>query len=322
MTRLATGNHPRMFALAMAGAIAISIGAPTRAAAPAKPDPLAGATFRHCRDCPDMVAIPAGKFVMGSTQAETDREKMPAEQAGREHPQKTVTIPRPFALAQTEVTIAQYAVFAAETRRGAGECQAYFKVPGTFQGWLPVHGSAWDQPVFPQGSDHPVVCVTWEDARDYAAWLAAKSGKHYRLPSEAEWEYAARAGTQTARYWGDGVDEACRYANVADVRALRQQFTCDDGYAHTAPATYGIANGFGLYGMLGNVGEWTADCGLHSFDKPSPTDGSADTTGDCKEHVGRGGSWWNDAYYIRAARRFSSVGRYYILGFRVAMDLN
>ena len=283
--------------------------------------PLAGATFRHCRDCPDMVVIPAGKVAIGSAQAETDRENMPADQAAREHPQKTVTIARPFALAQTEVTVGQYAAFAAETRRPGGECQAYFKVEGVFRGWLPVHGSSWDQPVFPQGPDHPAACVSWDDAQAYAAWLSARSGKHYRLPSEAEWDYAARAGTQTARYWGDGVDDACRYANVADARALRHQFACDDGYAHTAPATFGITNGFGLYGMLGNVGEWTADCGLHSYAKPSPTDGSADVTGDCTEHVGRGGSWWNDAYYIRAARRFSSVGRYYILGFRVAMDI-
>ena len=268
-----------------------------------------------------MVAIPSGTVIMGSTQAENDREKMPAGEAAREHPQKTVTLSRRFAMAQTEVTVEQYAVFAAETKRASGECLAYFKVEGVFRGWLPVHGSAWDQPVFPQGPDHPVVCITWDDAQAYAAWLSARSGKQFRLPSEAEWEYAARAGTKTARYWGDGVEQACRYANVADVRALRQQFSCDDGYAHTAPATYGIANSFGLHGMLGNVGEWTADCGLRSYARPSPTDGSADVAGDCTEHVGRGGSWWNDAYYIRAARRFSSVGRYYILGFRVAMNL-
>lgn len=296
--------------------------APAQAAPPPKPSPLAGATFKYCRDCPDMIEVPAGKFVMGSTDAETTRENMPADQAAREHPQKLVTIPRPFALGQTEVTVAQYAVFAAETKRAGGECLAYFKVEGRFTGWLPVHGSSWDQPVFPQGPGHPVICVSWDDAQAYADWLSAKTGKHFRLPSEAEWEYAARAGTQTARYWGDGVEEACRYANVADVRALRHQFSCDDGYSHTAPATFGIANQFGLFGMLGNVGEWTADCGLHSFAKPSPTDGSADMTGDCTEHIGHGGSWWNDAYYIRAARRFSSVGRYYILGFRVAMDLS
>ena len=293
--------------------------APVTAAA--KSGALAIATFTYCRDCPSMVHIPAGTFVMGSTNVETSRENMPAEQAAREHPQKTVTIPKPFAIGQTEVTVAQYAIFAAETRRAGGECLAYFKVEGQFKGWLPVHGSSWDQPVFPQGPDHPVICVTWDDAHAYADWLSAKTGKHFRLPSEAEWEYAARGGTQTARFWGDGVEEACRYANVADVRALRRQFTCDDGYSHTAPAMYGIANQFGLHGMLGNVGEWTADCGLHLFTKPSPTNGLADLSGDCTEHVGRGGSWWNDAYYIRAARRFSSVGRYYILGFRVAMDL-
>jgi formylglycine-generating enzyme required for sulfatase activity len=103
-------------------------------------------------------------------------------------------------------------------------------------------------------------------------------------------------------------------------RTPRPQFACDDGQRFAAPARFGRSNAFGLYGMLGNVGEWTADCGLADY-ATTPRDGSASATGDCSTHVGRGGSWWNDAYYIRAARGFSMAGGYDIVGFRVAREL-
>ena len=310
-----------MIKLKLLGACWASLGL-VLAGSPSKaPAAIAPPTSRYCVDCPEMVVIPAGRFLMGSTEAETTRENMPADQAARERPQKTITIARHFALAQTEVTVTQYAAFAAATKRAAGECQVYFKVANVFTGWLPLAGSGWDNPPFPQASDHPVMCVSWDDAAAYATWLSTRSGRHFRLPSESEWEYAARGGTTTARYWGDGREEACRYANVADTTMYRHQFACTDGYPHTAPATYGIPNAYGLYGMLGNIGEWTADCGSTSLAQ-TPTDGSPKTTGPCVEHIGRGGSWWNDPYYIRAARRYSTEGRYFIMGFRVAMDLD
>jgi formylglycine-generating enzyme required for sulfatase activity len=202
------------------------------------------------------------------------------------------------------------------TGRAAGECLIYVD-----KAWRSLPGSSWQYPPFPQADDHPVICVNWDDAAAYAAWLSQRTGHRYRLLSESEWEYAARAGTVTARYWGDGTEQACEWANVADRDSPRPQFTCDDGHRHTAPARFGRPNAFGLYGMLGNVGEWVADCGLPDY-ASAPRDGAAVTTGDCGTHAGRGGSWWNDAYYIRAARRFNMAGGYYIVGFRVAREMD
>jgi formylglycine-generating enzyme required for sulfatase activity len=263
-----------------------------------------------------MVVLPPGRFLMGSTEAETAREHVPEHQAAPERPQHEVTIAYPLAVSRTEVTRGEYAAFVRATGRASGECLVYLD-----KAWRSMPGSSWQYTPFPQGDDHPVICVSWEDAQAYAAWLAARTGHRYRLLSESEWEYAARAGTTTARYWGDGTDEACAWANVADRGSPRPQFTCDDGQRFTAPARFGRPNAFGLYGMLGNVGEWTMDCGLPDY-ATAPRDGSPVSSGNCGTHAGRGGSWWNDAYYIRAARRFNMAGGYYIVGFRVARELD
>ncbi len=298
--------RPSAFFVFLIGALAT-----TTAAEPSE-------SFRDCDTCPTMVVIPAGSFVMGSNVEETTRENVPDHQAALERPQHDVTIAQPFALGATEVTITEFAAFVADTGHQAATCLIYNRDVG----WTELPGSSWQHPPFPQEDNHPTICVNWGDASSYANWLSTKTGKSYRLPSESEWEYAARAGTTTARYWGDSVEKACAYANVADVNSHRQQFECDDGYRYTAPATFGIANAFGLYGMLGNVGEWAADCGQPNYATVAPSDGSAYVEGDCENHVGRGGSWWNDSYYIRAARRFNMSGGYYIVGFRVAMDLD
>lgn len=274
-----------------------------------------GTAFRDCPDCPEMVVLPPGRFVMGSTEAETEREHVPAPQAVVEHPAHEVAIAYPLAIGRSEVTRAQYAAFVRATKRPETPCLVYLD-----KAWRTLPGSSWDYAPFPQRDDHPAICVSWDDAAAYAAWLSQRAGQRYRLPSEAEWEYAARAGTTTARYWGDGVDDACAWANVADRGSPRPQFGCDDGWRFTAPALFGRPNAFGLYGMLGNVGEWTADCGLSDY-ATAPRDGSVATGADCTTHTGRGGSWWNDAYYIRAARRFSMAGSYFIVGFRVVREL-
>lgn len=274
------------------------------------------AKFQDCEACPEMIAIPAGTFVMGSTEEETTREGVLPYQAEAERPQHEVSIPKPFGLGIGEVSVAQYAAFVDETGYEAATCLMYID-----EAWLEVPGSSWRYPPIPQDADHPVLCVDWVDAKAYVDWLAEKTGKPYRLPSESEWEYAARAGTTTARYWGDGIEEMCEHANVADLTSYRPQVDCNDGYRYTAPITFGIPNAFGLYGMLGNVGEWVADCRLPEYGTEAPTDGSAYKSDDCETHTGRGGSWWNDAYYIRAARRFNMTGGYHIVGFRVAMDL-
>ena len=268
-----------------------------------------------CSRCPEMVEIPAGRFLMGSTDSEAVAEGVPVHHAEAEWPQHEVVIERPFLLGRYEVTRGEYAAFVADTGHPSRECLVY-----EHRRYQPATGSSWQSPTFEQGDDHPAVCVAWEDADAYVRWLSAETGQRYRLPSEAEWEYAARAGSVAARYWDADTGDACAHANVADRASERPQFDCTDPYRHTAPVGYGIPNAFGLYGMLGNVGELVADCGLPDY-ADAGNSGTAVTSGDCGKHVGRGGSYWNDAYYLRAARRYSFAGAYTIVGFRVARDL-
>lgn len=307
-------RHARLFAACLAVAVSVAGCASPSTNGPADPVHRLR-SFKDCETCPALAVIPAGSFCMGSTSDETDREGVPPHQAAPERPRHRVTIGESFAIGRTEVTQAEYAAFVRDTERPSAECLVYGD-----KRWSAAVGADWKNPPFAQQPTHPVVCVNWRDAQAYADWLSEETGHRYRLPSEAEWEYAARAGTTTARYWGDGLDEACRYANVADADSPRPQFRCSDPFPYTAPADYGIPNRFDLYGMLGNVGEWTADCNYPDYAE-TPRDGSAVTGDSCETHVGRGGSWWNDAYYIRAARRFHMAGAYYIVGFRVARDV-
>lgn len=139
--------------------------------------------------------------------------------------------------------------------------------------------------------------MSLEDAQAYAAWLSARTGKRYRVPSEAEWEYAARGGMSTSRYWGDDAAEVCQYGNISDAAAaeahpdLRKEPTrlmaCHDGYVYTAPVGKFAPNRFGLHDVIGNVWEWTADCYTPNFDG-APTDGSA-WKKDCERYVVKGG---------------------------------
>ena len=260
-----------------------------------------------------MIEIPAGRFLMGSSPAETDAERVPLHHAQVEWPQHVVDV-APFLIGRYEVTRREYAVFVEETGRANAECLVYAKPR-----YVAAAGSSWRDPTFDQDDDHPVICVDWEDAHAYTQWLSEKTGGRYRLPSEAEWEYAARAGSTGARYWDPDAGDACAYANVADRTSERPQFDCDDPYPETSPVQYGIPNAFGLYGMLGNVGELVADCGLPDYSDAGRS-AAALMTGDCSKHVGRGGSYWNDAYYLRSARRYSFSGAYTIVGFRVARD--
>ena len=269
----------------------------------------ARATFHDCADCPEMVRIPAGTFAMGAGATEHAREKVGAEYAGWELPQHPVRIARPFAMAKYEVTRAQYATFVAATGRAdQGGCQAEFGAErAEFQNNAQ---KSWRDPGFPQGDNHPVVCVRWDDAVAYAAWLSQRTGKTYRLPTEAEWEYAARAGSTTIRDWGDDRQGLCAHANGADAgtgahfgwSGEDRIAACDDGFIFTAPVGHFTANAFGLHDMLGNAWEWTADCFHPSYDG-APTDGSAWVAGDCRARVFRGGGWLNSPVGLRAAAR-------------------
>ena len=212
-----------------------------------------------CAYCPEMIPIPAGRFLMGSTPDETVRAGMPRHHAEVEWPQHEVSIEEPVLIGRYEVTRAEYAHFAEQTERPARECLVYED-----KRYQPAAGSSWRNPPFAQDDDHPVICVDWDDANAYTEWLSDVTGHRYRLPSEAEWEYAARAGSVGDRYWNARNGDACAHANVADRESPRPQFECVDPYPETAPVNYGIANDAGLFGMLGNVGEWVADCGLPS----------------------------------------------------------
>ncbi len=241
----------------------------------------ANKSFKDCDDCPEMVVIPPGSFMLGSPATEKERD-------GNEGPQRRVTIGAAFAVGKYTVTFDQW-----EACTGVGSCRAHRP---NDRGW----GRA----------NRPVINVDWADAQLYVAWLSHKTGKQYRLLSEAEWEYAARAGTSTARYWGPEPGKG-----KANCKDCASQW----GGNQTAPVGSFAPNGFGLYDMLGNVWQMTEDCwnGSHAG---APANGSVRRKGECGEHAARGGSWTSDAASLRSARRgLSEPG--HRTGFRVARAL-
>lgn len=266
-----------------------------------------------CPDCPRMIAVAGGTFSMGSPASERERRK-------HEGPQGGVKVAS-FAISETEVTRRQYAAFVDETRRPLpeGGCFTYAFSSVTDASVVDPNAS-WRSPAFEQTPEHPVVCVSWDDAKDYAAWLTRKTGQTYRLPSEAEWEYAVRAGTTSIFFWGVDENRGCAYANGADPSLLRalpklreeaiaagqregdagaRFLECDDGYPFTAPVRRYQPNPFGLYDMTGNVWEWVEDCWYESL----PTSGVAHVDSACEFHRTRGGSWDDFPEELRSARR-------------------
>lgn len=254
-----------------------------------------------------MVPLQAGRFVMGSPEAEAGRSD--------EGPQWMAQIAEPFAIGRFPVAVAQFASFVRESGHPvAPTCRQWdggeFKEkPGSFLA-----------PGFEQTADHPAVCVSWDDARAYAAWLSAASGQAYRLPSEAEWEYAARAGTTTRYWWGDEATAArANYkTGVADDAAAggdRPRFTVPVGRFEPNP--------WGLYQMHGNVWEWVEDRWRPSYIAISGEADAAAAAEDRERRTLRGGSWLNSAKGIRSARRHAARPdfRRTDIGFRIAMTL-
>ncbi len=250
---------------------------------------------------PVMVEIPAGVFEMGDTNGDPDEKPV--------HP---VRFAKSFDIGKTEVTFAEYDLFAAATGRDKPSDEDWGR------GKLPA------------------INVSWEDAVAYAEWLTERTGLKYRLPSEAEWEYAARATSTTVRYWPENSagekDAACTYANVFDKKneshikgrypgITREPFDCADEFPFTAPVGQFIANQWGLHDMLGNVWEWNQDCYVDRYEG-APSDGSPreSTGGDCSLRVLRGGSWSDRARSVRSASRDRStpVIRDINVGFRLA----
>ncbi|WP_375204696.1 SUMF1/EgtB/PvdO family nonheme iron enzyme [Hyphococcus sp.] len=254
----------------------------------ASAETTSGDYFRDCANCPDMATIAAGSFKMGAPQSEVGA-------GAAERPMRDVSFSYGFALSAREITYAQWDACVAD-----GGC--VYKAPD--HGW----GRA----------DRPVVSVSYDDARVYAAWLSEKTGEAYRLPTEAEWEYAARAGSSSPFSFG------------ANVRASQANYNGEYPYSgepetfrgRTTPAGSFAPNAFGLYDMHGNAWEWTADCWTQSH-AGAPADGSAAMTGDCSKHVLKGGAWNTGGWRLRSAHRIgkSSGAREFDNGFRVARDL-
>jgi formylglycine-generating enzyme required for sulfatase activity len=193
--------------ITLVGVFALTVSC-TRATDGAAP----GSTFRDCATgCPEMVVIPQGSFEMGPADGEDDRVHASDFARRFTAPRHRVTVGYPFALGKYEVTRAEFALFVRETGH---------QLDSDCRGFKYEESLDWQAPGYPQTDRDPVVCVSWQAAQSYADWLSRKTRQHYRLPTEAEWEYAGRAGTSTSRYWGDGTAEACRYANVGDLTYL------------------------------------------------------------------------------------------------------
>jgi formylglycine-generating enzyme required for sulfatase activity len=290
--------------------LALAVGLGLHASA----DDRADREFQECRNCPIMVGIPGGSFIMGS----------PAREAGRfqnEGPQHRVTV-KPFALGKFDVTSEQFQTFLTESRYQPQPCN-----PILDERWRTPAGQLAHPPYDTMPRKWPAVCLDWKDAQAFIAWLNAKVRRErpavrnatgpYRLPSEAEWEYAARAGTATARWWGDEIGTGNANCNGCGSTFDDRELSDIDSFA---------PNPFGLYGVLGNAWQWTADCWHPSY-AGAPADGRPWTEHDCVKHVVRGGSWDNVPVFVRSAARSGSIpdGSEYdyssLSGFRVARDL-
>ena len=262
--------------------------------------------FWECSGCPKMVVVPAGDFMMGS------EEKEPGRRA-EEGPRHKVIMRQPFAVADRWVSRADFRKFVEATGHNAGDkCQTWKDGQ-----WSEEAGRSFRSPGFPQEDGDPVVCVNLNDAKAYVAWLSKQTARPYRLPSEAEWEYAMRAGITTPFWWGPTITTAqANYnGNLVYAGGAKGEFRQRTVSSALKP------NAWSIYG-LGNAAEWTEDCWNASYEG-APADGSARTSGNCSLHVVRGGSWASDPSSLRSAARagVENVTRRNDLGFRVARTL-
>ncbi|MDG2321714.1 MAG: SUMF1/EgtB/PvdO family nonheme iron enzyme [Rhodospirillaceae bacterium] len=292
---------------------------------PAKADPT---IIKDCETCPELVVIEAGgSFVMGAEKAEGDTWGMLERMSSNERPTAEITISQRYAIGRTEVTRAQFAVFVDET--GFKTKKGCFHL--TSAGWSMQPKLSWRDDSIGGSDAHPVPCLRRPEMAAYMDWLTTKTGQTYRLPSEAEWEYAARAGSSYPTFWGEDWTDACVYQNGADQSFVKvapdipygQFADCDDGYAFTSPAGTYAPNAFGLYDVAGNVGEWTSDCYAQGH-ADAPADGSPLQKRSCKAWVAKGGSWAGFPGLLRVSTRLRIIARTTGsgFGFRVARDVN
>ncbi len=243
-----------------------------------------GETFKDCPECPEMVVVPAGSFIMGSAESEEGRTRF-------EGPQHRVAFLRPFAVGKFPVTFDEWDACVAD-----GGCDHY-----------KPSDSNWGR------GKRPVINVSWNDAQAYISWLKRKTGRNYHLLSEAQREYVTRAGTSSPYWWGSVISPSQANYDAGSRGEFNYQ---------TAPVDSFQPNPWGLYQVHGNVWEWTEDCWNESYEG-APTDGSAWTSGDCNSRIVRGGSWEAQPRYLRSALRnlYIAVNRNPRYGFRVARPL-
>ena len=286
-----------------------------------------GANFRDCEDCPMMTVIAPGSFIMGSNKT----ERMRGNEIRPEGPIRKMTISKYFAVGTFEITNLEWGLFIDDTGYSPTNSCEVWGAKGS------VDGYNWKNPgldSLPKDNE-PVVCITWKDAKAYVSWLAQFTGHKYRLLTEAEWEYVAKAGSDQMWPWGEDVNEICKYGNVFDItgttekrsatndNAAAKSVDCDDGFKHVASIGSFLPNAFGLYDTIGNVWEWTEDCSVKFYDESITDETAFQVSGQCKKRSVRSGSW-----RTRISRhRTSFRGRdpediaYHHFGLRVARDL-
>jgi formylglycine-generating enzyme required for sulfatase activity len=276
-------------------------------------------SFKDCSLCPDMIILPTGEFMMGSPASEnghTDLEGLP----------RRVNMSKRIAIGKLEVTLEQISAFMAETGMNVGgSCQPIIDPSRTVATWGEA-SVAMLSPGYDVTQSHPAVCINWHEAQSYVAWLQRRTGKPYRLPTEAEWEYAARAGTTTRYSFGNDETSLCAYARFAD---LGSQFGWGDGCRSnvasngTTPVGALKPNPWGIFDMHGNAWEWVEDCWTPN-PQEMPIDGSAfSRPGSCEIGVIRGGSFAAGSRRVRSAIRapVRTTKHFYHIGLRVALSL-
>ncbi len=268
----------------------------------------------------EMVEISGGSFLMGTLEGRND-----------EKPQHIVTVPS-FEIGKYEVTVGQFKRFIEATgyltdaETNAGIHKGCFSDGGGVD-FGQKEGLTWRNPSYTQSDNHPVVCVSLNDAHAYIDWLNKETGSNYGLPSEAKWEYAARSGSTTDYHFGNSKSDLCLYANVYDEvgRDINsygwRNAPCDDGEAKSSKVGQYQASPFGLHDMHGNVWEWVEDCWKSDY-RNAPSNGTAYKDDKCEHRVTRGGSWYNIPLGVRSANRYWYMPTYrsFNLGFRIFRD--
>jgi formylglycine-generating enzyme required for sulfatase activity len=285
---------------------------------------------RECRGCPRMMTIPAGTAILGAVATDSFRN-------ADELPERTFVIARSFAVSRSEITRGEFEAFVRATHREVkGNCLTDRRQPGN---WQLDDATTFRDPGFAQADDHPVACVSWDDAKAYIAWLNTQTSGGYRMLTEVEWEYVARAGArQNSVYpWGANAADGCAFANGFDQTAQTHYATidrsgyktfdpmaCSDARLNTAPVGSYAPNAFGVYDMIGNVSEWVEDCSTATHNALNVSGASpASEEGACPRRIAKGGSWGTLAHNLRTADRFPYVPghRDDSIGIRVARTL-